>query len=765
VNPSLEDLVAEFVARCESGESLDPRAFAAEHPDVPQLLAALQRVAATEALFPTSGADDPLPAMFGPYRVLGEIGRGGSGRVLEVEHPDRPGEMLALKLLAAGAALNPRAIERLRREGSVLQRLRHPGIVRVHDVGIVDGTPFLAIDRLRGESLAAVIARARVRGTEPGGLRCARLELPGDGEPPARVAHIVERIAQAVAAAHAQGLLHRDVKPGNVILTEDGEPVLIDFGLAADDTGPTLTRTGDVLGTPHYMAPEQARGERADERSDVHGIGAVLYELLTLQPPRPGDEPVAVLDAVRRGPVPRVRRIEPRAPPALDAIARRAMAFDPRDRYASAASLADDLQAFLAGGDVAARGPARGERMREAWRCHGRAIIATAGGAALAALAALALLRGSDDHAPLDAATRRAAAAWLAGDDAALVAAGRELAALAPGRALGELLVRHGERAELPEVDDPALRALAAGLARHRQRDWPAATAAFKEAAAAMPGSPLAAATLGVAALFANEFETAEVQLATVARLLPESAAAQRYLGRAYREHRRLGEALAALERACALGPDDPANWQELARARLDANEAAAGLAAIERALTLARRPSATQLKIKGVLLDVLERFEAAREIYRGLIERDPDDAWSWQRFAWSFDRLHQFEKAEAEYLSLIERLPGNAMAPVSLAWLYAGSNRAECDECRAFFAAHPEYFRPEAAEKHAVDALAIDRGRRADVIGSAVKVAVNAGRSAGIRAALEALLEEAHTQRDDDRILRLTKALRELPK
>jgi tetratricopeptide (TPR) repeat protein len=454
-----------------------------------------------------------------------------------------------------------------------------------------------------------------------------------------------------------------------------------------------------------------------------------------------------VLDAVRRGPVPRVRRFEPDVPSALDAVVRRAMAFDPQRRYATAAALAADLEAFVAGREVEARAPSLRERCGETWRCHARTIVPAAAGAALVAVAAVAIAGHGAGQAQLDAAIARAAAAWLAGDDAAVAAAGRELRAR--GNALGEILVCSGERRELPDAEDPALRSLAEGLRRYRKRDWPGATAAFKETAAAMPGSPLAAALLGVAALFADEWELAEVQLSVAARLLPDSDAALRYLGRAYREHQRPRDAIAALERACGLAPSEPANWHELARARLDANEAAAGLEAIERSLAISAQPGSAQLRVKGILLDVLQRFEEAREVYRSLIEREPDDAWSWQRFAWSFDRLHQFEAAEAEYLALIERLPDNAMAAISLAWLYAGSNRAECEECRAFFAAHPDYYRPEAAQQRAVAALELDRGRQEGVVRNAVRIAANVGRAAAIRGSLEALLEEAHAQRD----------------
>ena len=250
----------------------------------------------------------------GRYRIVRELGRGGMGTVCEVEDPDLPGRRLALKRLHAGL-LGPEPALRFLREAVLLARIRHPGVLTVHAGGQDEGGPWLVTDLIEGEPLEAVVARGPL--------------------PPARAAELVAQLGEAVEALHRAGLVHRDLKPHNVLVRPDGAPVLLDFGLARELDGDSLTRSGELLGTPAYMAPEQVRDPRTvDARADVYSLGAVLYALLAGRPPFRGSVVEVLLAAQHRGPD------WPAGPePALDAACRRAMARDPAARFASAGDL------------------------------------------------------------------------------------------------------------------------------------------------------------------------------------------------------------------------------------------------------------------------------------------------------------------------------------------------------------------------------------------------------------------------------------------
>lgn len=249
---------------------------------------------------------------------------------------------LALKLLTHRDGT---AAERFAREAEVLRRIRHPNVVAVHESGVgPDGTPFLVADLVEGEELAQRLAR-------------------GGPLPPAEAARIVAAVARGVAAAHAARVLHRDLKPQNIMLRADGVPVLLDFGIARDADGSTLTRSGTMVGTPMYMSPEQADGVRdLTPASDVYGLGAVLLACLAGRPPFPDtDSSVQLLRLVLDG-QPRWPSVDVAGvPPSLEAIVKRAMAVDPARRPGSALALADELDAWLARGDRGASpGGARG---------------------------------------------------------------------------------------------------------------------------------------------------------------------------------------------------------------------------------------------------------------------------------------------------------------------------------------------------------------------------------------------------------------------
>ena len=283
------------------------------------------------------------PGQIGPYRIIRELGRGGMGVVYLAQH-DPLNRPVAIKLLRGDAA--PDRVSRFRRESEAVAALRHQNVVQVFEVGDHDGRPFAVMEYVPGGSLAERLAASSL--------------------PPAEAARVVEAAARAVAAAHARGVIHRDLKPANILLDPPNGPKVADFGLAKFcDTDPAIgfeTETGVLLGTPGYMAPEQAAGSDAvGPAADVYGLGAVLYECLTGRPPFKAATALETLDQVRcLDPVP-PRRLETGVPRDLETVCLKCLEKEPARRYPSADALADDLGRFLRGEPVRARpvGPAR----------------------------------------------------------------------------------------------------------------------------------------------------------------------------------------------------------------------------------------------------------------------------------------------------------------------------------------------------------------------------------------------------------------------
>ena len=281
---------------------------------------------------------------FGTYRVERLLGRGGQGDVFEAVD-ERLGRRVALKVLHASGRLQPRAWERLRREAELLASLDHPGLCAVYEAGLHGGVGFLALRYVEGKTLAEALrddakGRARVDAS-----RAWRDDV-----------RLVEQVARALHVAHEKGIVHRDVKPGNIMLDDAGQPIVLDFGLAhaASDTG-ALTLTGDVLGTPAYMAPEQICGERVDRRTDVHALGVVLCECLTGRLPFEGATREQLVRAILERDAPDVRKRHPRLPAEIAAIVQCALEKSPDRRYRDALAFADDLAAVREGASVSVR--------------------------------------------------------------------------------------------------------------------------------------------------------------------------------------------------------------------------------------------------------------------------------------------------------------------------------------------------------------------------------------------------------------------------
>jgi serine/threonine-protein kinase len=246
---------------------------------------------------------------------------------------------VALKVLFPELSVDRTFVERFRREAQAAANLSHPNIVPVFDWGEDDGSYFIVMEYVEGRPLSAVL-----RDPQP--------------MPPRQIATIGAGVAAALAFAHRHGVVHRDVKPGNVLITPDGDVKVTDFGIArAMNTEESLTQTGAVMGTAAYFSPEQAEGKGVDSRSDIYSLGVVLYEMAVGRPPFTGDSPVAVASKhVRDQPV-LPREANPAVPPALEAVIMKAMAKDPDDRYGSAEELRADLLRFADGRPVEAADP------------------------------------------------------------------------------------------------------------------------------------------------------------------------------------------------------------------------------------------------------------------------------------------------------------------------------------------------------------------------------------------------------------------------
>jgi serine/threonine protein kinase len=335
----------EVLLREEQGEPVQLDDFLERFPQLrPQLeeLFEVHRVLewsnlGTQDTSPDEGAPVPQWKSVAGYEVLEELGRGGMGVVYKARQPalDR---LVALKMIRGGALAGPGQVARFRAEALAVARLRHPLIVHIYDVGEQDGCPFLAIEFVDGGSLAE--------------------RLNGTPLPPDRAAELVSTLARATDYAHRQGIVHRDLKPANVLLTTDGTPKISDFGLAKRlDEAAGLTGSGELLGTPSYMAPEQAGGKAAavGPAADVYALGAILYECLTGRPPFKAETALETLEQVRgRDPV-SVRLLQPKVPRDLETICLKCLVKEPARRYPSGQALADDLSRFRAGTPIQAR--------------------------------------------------------------------------------------------------------------------------------------------------------------------------------------------------------------------------------------------------------------------------------------------------------------------------------------------------------------------------------------------------------------------------
>jgi len=324
----------------------------------------------------------------GEFELVHEIGRGSMGVVYRVRQPSL-GREVAVKVLVTGLTTSEVQIERFHREARAAAKLDHEHVVRVITDGVERDAHWFAMELVPGHDLHHEI---RLQRGEPDAVGTALLPPPGDARHVAAVARLVADAADALAHAHAHGVIHRDVKPSNLLLTPEGRVKVVDFGIARDETAGTMTRSDQVLGSLPYVSPEQARLLEAevDQRSDVYSLGIVLYELLTLEKPFPGSTSQEVIARIGVHEPRPIRAHNERVPRDLATICEKAMSKEPRGRYASASAYADDLRRFLRLEAIEARPPSASAKLRR-WTRRRRGELVAAGALTLVAFVAWGL--------------------------------------------------------------------------------------------------------------------------------------------------------------------------------------------------------------------------------------------------------------------------------------------------------------------------------------------------------------------------------------
>jgi len=420
----LGGIVDEIFNQMQSGQEVDIDRLAQDYPEyqdrLRRMIPILKELKTLDWLAENQTPDDDQfhsggQRLLGDFQIIRQIGRGGMGVVYEARQMSIP-RRVALKILPLASLIDPRSLQRFRNEVAAVATLQHPHIVSVYAVGEERGIHYFAMQLIHGQSLAAVIneLRERARREESvtgdaisrivSDMEDATTEIhvspnrrPGNVELEETVARgrsttngariidpgyfrnvvgLVQQAASALQHAHDHGIVHRDVKPANLLLDTQGNLFVSDFGLARIETGAGVTMTGDVLGTLRYMSPEQVLANRVviDHRTDVYSLGVTLYELLTLQPMWSGEDKPAIIRQISFEEPARPQRLNPAIPIDLETIVLKAISKNPNDRYDSAQSFAEDLQRYRDNKSIVARRPTTIKRITK-WTQRNPAIM------------------------------------------------------------------------------------------------------------------------------------------------------------------------------------------------------------------------------------------------------------------------------------------------------------------------------------------------------------------------------------------------------
>jgi tetratricopeptide (TPR) repeat protein len=485
--------IADWLEAVEQGRTPDPQEFVARYPDLKAELATfladreqfdLLAAGIDTAAYPqqTEPAAGLLGRRLGDFEVIREIGRGGMGIVYEARQIslNRP---VALKVLNAAFDCDPRAVLRFRREAEAAAMLRHANIVPVFATGEEPGLYYYAMELVLGPSLNQVLRGAADTLSGIGATESAL--VPGGDDKFQRIAGLLAAAALALDHAHERGVVHRDVKPSNLLLAPDGRLCVSDFGLARIDERPGMTQTSEIIGSPLYMSPEQAAGRfPLDRRTDIYSLGVTLYELMALRPPFDAARRDQLLLKIIHDDPPPPRRWNRCVPYELETICLKAMEKDPGRRYQTALEMACDLGSFAAGRSISAR---RKGRLGRAWSwCCRRPMVSALATAVIAA----AVLAGYFAHS---------------------------------ARSTREELVN----AQLADVVDEALIANMSGDADMADR-------AIARVAAIEPDTGWLPLLRGHQAFQRGDYDDAVERLENAVELLPESVAARSLLAAAY---------------------------------------------------------------------------------------------------------------------------------------------------------------------------------------------------------------------------------------
>jgi len=379
----------EFMNRLAETPAADVPKLLAEYPEhaeqLERLLPAMQTLISFGREPGGASREDgaQLHAPLGDFQLIREIGRGGMGVVYEAEQISL-GRRMAVKILPLASILDPRQLQRFRHEATACALLKHPNIVSIHSVGCDRGVYFYAMELVDGQTLAEVIATRAGVVPANASRETVRAEFDATARPAdffAEVARLGIQAAEALDHAHERGIVHRDIKPSNLMVDASGRLWVTDFGLAHIESGPTLTITGDVLGTLRYMSPEQASGRptMVDHRTDIYSLGATLYELATGSPVVTGQERASILREITETEPTSPRKLTPAMPVDLETILLKCLSKEPSARYDTAQALADDLRRFLEHKPVVARRPSVWDRTKSWGRRHqGTVFIAMA---------------------------------------------------------------------------------------------------------------------------------------------------------------------------------------------------------------------------------------------------------------------------------------------------------------------------------------------------------------------------------------------------